>query len=121
MIEALKDFPANVVAFIGRGQITKHDYTTVLIPVVQEALKTQDKVRLYYEIGTDFAGFDAGALWEDAKLGVGHLRRWERAAVVTDVGWIKLAAGAIALLSPMEAKIFSTNEASKARGWIVGP
>lgn len=36
-----------------------------------------------------FSGIDAGAAWEDTKIGVEHLTRWERIAVVTDFDWMK--------------------------------
>ena len=31
MIQAMKDFPDNVVAFVCCGHVTKHDYATVLV------------------------------------------------------------------------------------------
>ena len=36
-------------------------------------------------LGADFAGIDADAVVEDFKIGMQHLTRWEKAAVVTDV------------------------------------
>ena len=89
MIEQLKDFPDNVVAFVCRGHVTKHDYDTVLVPAVMQALRNHEKLRLYYETAADFFGIDPGAVWEDIKVGMEHLTRWERMAVVTDVEWIK--------------------------------
>jgi hypothetical protein len=62
MIEALKDFPDNVVAFACHGHITKHDYATVLIPAIEKALRQHDKVRIYYETAADFAGIDPSAV-----------------------------------------------------------
>ena len=89
MIEALPHFPSNVVAFACEGHVTRADYETVLMPIVEKALQQQRKIRLYYQIGAEFAGIDPGAVWEDFKIGVGHLSRWERIAVVTDVDWIR--------------------------------
>ena len=85
MIEHLSNFPVDVLAFLCKGRVTKADYDSVLVPVVVEAL---EKVRLYYETSTDFEGIDPGAMWEDFKVGVEHLTRWERVAVVTDLDWI---------------------------------
>ncbi len=89
MIEQLSGFPDNVLAFVGRGRVTRADYTDVLTPAVKKALAKHERVRLYYELGHDFAGIDPGAMWEDFKIGVEHLTHWERAVVVTDVEWIK--------------------------------
>jgi SpoIIAA-like len=118
MIEALKGFPTKVLAFSCKGQVTKRDYETVLIPAVEEALKKPGKVRLYYQTDPDFSGIDAGAMWDDFKVGMEHLLRWERIAVVTDVDWIRHTFQAFSFLIPGVAKIFRLNEEAKAREWI---
>ena len=84
----MKDFPDNVLAFVCKGRVTKTDYDAVVVPALINALKSHGKVRLYYETAPDFAGLDPGAVWEDFKVGVEHLTRWERVAVVTDVEWM---------------------------------
>ncbi len=44
---------------------------------------------MLYVIGNDVTSFSPGAMVEDAKVGVEHLARWERMAVVTDRAWIR--------------------------------
>ena len=119
MIEALKDFPDNVAGFVCHGNVTEHDYVTVLVPAVEKALKQHDKVRIYYETAADFAGIDPSAVWEDTKVGIGHFLRWERFAVVTDVEWIKQTMKFFSFLMPAEMRVFPTAEAARARKWIV--
>jgi uncharacterized protein YlzI (FlbEa/FlbD family) len=58
MIENIESFPDNVVALVAKGQVTKKDYEQVLIPKVEAALKRHDKIRLYYELGSQFSGVD---------------------------------------------------------------
>jgi SpoIIAA-like len=120
MIELLPNFPDNVIALACKGHVTRRDYDTVLVPCVEKTLKGHKKVRLYYQIGSDFEGIDPGAVWEDFKVGVEHLLRWERIAVVTDVDWIKHTMRFFGFLMPGEFRIYPTTEASKARDWIVG-
>lgn len=119
MIEALNGYPGNVLAFVCHGQVTRQDYDDVLIPAVAKALDEHEQVRLYYETAGDFAGIDPGAVLEDAQVGLGHLLRWERIAVVTDVEWIRHTMKLFAFLVPCEMKIFSTDEVAQAREWIV--
>ena len=119
MIEHLKSFPGNVLAFVCHGHVTGQDYATVLIPAVEKALKEHDKVRLYYETASDFAGIEPSAVWEDTKVGAGHLLRWERFAVVTDVEWIKHTIKFFGFLMPGELRVFATADAAEARKWIV--
>ena len=119
MIERLSGFPDNVVAFVCKGQVTKADYDTVLVPAVLDALKMHDKVRLYYQIDPDFTGFDPGAMWEDFRVGMEHLTRWERVALVSDVEWIKHLMSMFSFMMPATMKTFPLAEAAQARAWIV--
>lgn len=121
MIEHLKNFPDNVVAFVCKGRVTKQDYDTILVPAVLDVLKRHDKVRLYYETSGDFAGIDASAAWEDFKVGLEHFTRWERMAIVTDVDWIKYTMRFFGFLMPGELRVFVRADAALAREWIVAP
>lgn len=119
MIETLDGFPDNVVAVAARERITRQDYLDVLIPKVDAALARGGKVRLYYEIGADMTGVDAGAAWEDFRLGVEHLSRWERMAVVTDIEWISRTINVFRIFMPGQLRVFPLSEAEAARRWIV--
>jgi len=119
VIERLKDFPANVLAFACRGRVTKEDYDTVLVPAVNKALKKGGKLRIYYETAGDFQ-VEPGAVWEDFKVGMEHLTRWERMAVVTDIDWIKHTMRFFSFLMPGEMKTFPHVQAAQARAWVIG-
>jgi SpoIIAA-like len=123
VIEALKDFPDNVIAIACHGHLTKADYETVLIPQIEDKLKRHKKLRYYTETAPDFVGMDPGAVWGDTKFGFSHWFDWERGAMVTDVEWITRAVKFFSLfgfLMPGEVRVFPTAEASKAREWVVG-
>jgi hypothetical protein len=90
----------------------------VLLPAATRALQHYSKVRVYYEVTPEFADIDAGAIWEDFRVGIGHLSRWERIAVVTDVGWIRQAVNAFRFLMPGVLRVFPVGEAADARRWI---
>src|SRR5258708_608851 len=66
------------------GGVTAEDCDKILKPLMATSLK-QDKLRLYYEIGSRVTA----AKWDDLRLGVGRFPQWERVAVVTDVGWVR--------------------------------
>ena len=118
MIEVLKGFPPRVVAFACKGHVTKADYETVLIPAVEKILQQPGKVRLYYQVDPDFTGIGVGAMWDDFKVGMEHIHRWERVAVITDVDWIRYTLQAFSFLMPGVAKIFRLDEKTKAQEWI---
>ena len=118
MIELLAGFPDDVLGFAYKGYVTKADYETVLIPAVMKALETRKKLRLYFALQSDFSGIDAGAVWEDLKVGIGHLASWERVAVVTDIHWIEQTTQFYNLLVHCPMRTFPTSEAAQARTWI---
>lgn len=64
---------------------------------------------------------DIARVFSDAlryTIGLEHLTRWERVAVVTDVEWLKLATNAFRFLMPRKVRVFPTSEAADAKRWI---
>ncbi|HEY1413755.1 MAG TPA: STAS/SEC14 domain-containing protein [Rhodopila sp.] len=118
MIARLAGFPDDVLAFAYQGHVTKDAYDTVLVPAVAKALETHKRLRVYCEVKSDFSGLDAGAMWEDLKVGIGHLTRWERVAIVTDLDWIARSMQFFNFLVPCPMRVFPTSEAAQAREWI---
>lgn len=119
MIERLEGFPDNVVAFAGKGQVTKQDYERVLAPEVARAFKKHRKVNFYYELGPQFKGVEAGAAWEDLKEGIRHFGGWDKMAVVTDVEWLKRLVTGFGLMTPGEVRVFPNAEQTVARAWVI--
>jgi hypothetical protein len=121
MIEHISTFPDDVMGFVFHGQITKTDYDAVFISVVCEALKRNPKVRLYYETAAHFTGFDVGAMWDDAALGMEHIGRWDRAAVVTEVKWMEQATRLSGFIFHGSVRLFPRSDTAAARVWIMAP
>lgn len=118
MLEPIADLPANVVGFVAKGEVTGADYERQLVPAVERVLETNDKARLLYVLGEAFEGYSGGAMWEDGKLGMAHLTRWERIAVVSDQSWIRHALNVLGYLIPGEVKVFELGEQAAAVEWI---
>ena len=91
MISQLPGFAEDAVAFAGRGRVTKAEYVSTLIPAVEKAFASHDRLRFYCELRDDFTGIDADAVVEDFNIGMDHRSHWDRAAVATDVQWIAQA------------------------------
>lgn len=118
MIERLTGLPDNVIGFSGHGRITGTDYEQHVIPAVEEVLANHDKIRVLYQLGEDFEGFDAGALWEDSKVGLSHLAAWERIALVTDLDWLRTTTKAMGFMMPGEVRVFTNAELDAAHAWL---
>ena len=85
--------PDGVLAFRAVGKIEKADYDTVLEPAIAAMIADKGEVRLVYVLGDEYDRYTAGATWEDAKLGLGHLSKWKRIAVVTNHEWLRHGVG----------------------------
>jgi hypothetical protein len=118
MIERIHGLPDNVLGFRARGEVTGTDYERVLIPAVEEALVTHRKIRLLYHLDEDFTGFDAKAMWDDAKVGLQHLTAWERIAMVTDITWLRGMVTALGFILPAQVRLFRNSELEIALKWI---
>ena len=73
MVELIADVPDNTIAIRAEGKVTGHDYEKVIIPLIEEKLGRHEKLRALYHCGPEMEGFDAAAVWDDAKVGLKHL------------------------------------------------
>ena len=119
MIEPIQTSASNVLAFSATGKVTGDDYETVLVPAVEAALETHDKIRLLYHFGPEFEGYEAEAMWDDTKIGMKHLTHFEKIAVVTDVEWISRSVKAFGFMMPGEVQVFSNAQLADSQAWIV--
>jgi hypothetical protein len=118
MITELTDLPAGVTGVDASGKLRAEDYRDVLLPIVERAAAAGD-LRVVIVI-RDFDGLTAGALWEDLKMGVEHLRGWKRIALVTDIDWMTHAASLFGWMTPGELKHFPLAERDAAVAWVAG-
>ncbi len=118
MIEKIPDLPDNVLGFTARGKVTANDYESVIIPAVETMFARQGKVRFLYHLGEDFSGIEAGAAWDDTKLGLKHFSGWERVALVSDADWIRWAVKIFGLAMPGHVRVFHNREFAEAKQWI---
>lgn len=121
MIVQMTGLPPGVIGFTAHNQVTAADYERVIIPDIEAAFAINRKLRVIFHIDQDFTGFDAAAMWDDAKLGMRHFSGWERAALVTDVGWLRTLAKTLGFLSPGEFRLFGTAALDEARAWVCEP
>jgi len=89
-----------------------------LIPAVEEKLNTHKKIRMLYDLGKDYTGFDFSAMIDDAKIGMKHLTSWDRVALVSDHSMINELAKFYGLLFFCKLRVFPNVELEKAKKWI---
>jgi hypothetical protein len=120
MIEISSGVLENLIVATAHGKVTAEDYEKILVPAVEQKLKTLKKVRLLYVLPKDFEGYTPEAMWDDAKLGLGHLKGFEKMAVVTDVHWIAGVTKFFGFFMSCPVKVFPTDQLEESKAWIVG-
>jgi hypothetical protein len=124
MIELLADLPDDVIGFRFSGHVTRDEYTHTLLPVLKQRIEGDGKIRMLVLIDDAFEKFETGALWEDAKFGLGsgltHLGKWERTALASDTEWARHAIGLFGWMVPGDVRVFPLAEVDAAQAWLAG-
>jgi hypothetical protein len=118
MIKELSDMPSGVIGFEAAGKLRAEDYRDTILPALERAAASGE-VR-FLIVMRDFDGMSGGALWEDLKLGVEHLRAWKRIALVTDIEWMHHLADLFGWMTPGATKAFSIADLDAAMTWVAG-
>ena len=123
MVERITDMPEGTIGFRVDGDVEREDYTKLLRPALEEAMASGRSLRTLYVI-EDLDDMEAGALWEDSKLGfdlgIRHHKQWERSAIVTDIEWMARATKLFAWMIPGKARVYPLAELEDAKRWVAG-
>jgi SpoIIAA-like len=116
MIKELNDMPSGVIGFEASGKLKAEDYRDTVLPALEQAAASGE-VR-FLIVMHDFDGMSGGALWQDLRLGVEHLRAWKRVALVTDIGWMHHMTDLFGWMTPGATKAFSLADLDEATTWV---
>lgn len=118
MLERMKDLMTGIDGVRAIGKVSKEDYETVYVPLLEEAQQQGRHIRCLYQMGPEFEGFTAGAAWEDAKIGLQKIRLFDGCAIVTDLAWIRDLSRLSAFLMPCPVRVFGNQELNEAVSWL---
>lgn len=118
MIKYLQNLPPNIVGFKATGEITEKDFTETVMPKVKELIDETDKLNYLLVLETSVKNFTIGAWMKDAIMGVKHLTKWNRAAIVSDVEAIRNFTNIFSYLIPGEFKGFEHKDLQQAIEWV---
>ena len=117
MLERLENMPTGVDGIRAAGTITREDYDLVVEPILEEARRDGRRIRLLAQFDADFAGLAPRAAWEGLRVGVHHLRRIERCAIVSDNEWVRVVAqlkASVGFMLSCSIKVFHAAEREAA-------
>lgn len=118
MLELINDLPDHATGVRARGEVTREDVETVLLPAIDELVSRTDAIYYLLVLDTDVQNWDAGAWMSDAKLGLKHFTKWKKIAVVTDQKGVQRFSDLFSALVPGESRGFSHEEEAAARQWL---
>src|SRR5690606_39197058 len=96
---------------------TKEDYLNVVVPHVTRLVENTGKINFLLYLDTDVSNFTMGAWLQDALLGLKHLTKWNRAAIISDSEGVIKFTDAFSIAAPGEFKGFRKKEYDKAVQW----
>ena len=120
MLSIIPDLPANVVGVKATGEVTRQDFNAVVMPAVDALANQSDKINYLLWLDTDISKFEAGAWMKDALMGLKHLFKWNRVAIVTDQKGVEKFTDVFSYVVPGNYKGFSVSELATAKKWVAG-
>ncbi len=118
MIQYLQNLPANIVGFKATGEITEMDFSETILPKVQALINKTGELNYLLVLETSVKNFTIGAWMKDAMMGIKHLTKWKRAAIVSDVEAIRNFTNFFSYLIPGEFKGFEHRDLQEAIDWV---
>jgi hypothetical protein len=114
------DTADNLVAFRALAEVTKEDFLTTVVPAVEHLVKATNEINFLLVLDTEIKNFTAGAWLQDALLGLKHLGKWNRAAIISDSDEIISFTNGFSYVVPGEFRGFKKEAFNKALNWVEG-
>lgn len=118
MIQLIQNLPENIVGFQATGDVTETDFKETVLPNVQQLVDRTGKLNYMLVLDTSIKNFTAAAWWQDALLGIKHITKWNRAAIVSDVDAIRTFTDIFSVVIPGEFKGFKHEDLQEAIDWV---
>ena len=119
MIVQIPDLPETMVGFRADGEVTKEDFEIVKLQVSRLVEKTGQLNYLLF-LDNSPADFTFGAWIQDALLGIKHITKWNRAAIISDSETVIKFTDAFSKVMPGEFRGYHKPDYQKAVDWVSG-
>ena len=118
MLERINGLPDFVVGIRATGEVTKEDLETVLIPALDQQVEKYDAIYYLLHLETNVQNWDFGAWVSDAKIGLKHLTKWKKIAVVSGQEGVQKFTDVFSKLTPGEARGYAPDQLDTAKAWV---
>ena len=121
MLETIPNMPEGIVAIKAVGTITAEDYASVVESMFDGARADGRRLRVLLQLGPEYEGFTAGAVWEKAGIWMRHPGLWQEIegyALVSDIHWVAELVHLAGLLVPFPMRVFGNDALDEAAAWL---
>ena len=119
MIVQIPELPDTMVGFKADGEVTKEDFEIVKLQVSRLVEKTGQLNYLLF-LDNSPADFTLGAWLQDALLGIKHITKWNRAAIISDSETVIDFTAVFSKVMPGEFRGYHKAEYQTAVDWVSG-
>ncbi len=118
MIEIISESEGKILVVKATEKLTAGDYEDVFIPKINQLREEYQKVRVVVFLAENFAGWELGAAWDDAKFGIQHRNDFEKLAVVGGSKWVKWATKISSHFMDGQVAIYDIPDFQSAVAWV---
>lgn len=119
MILQIPDLPDTMVGFLADGEVTQEDFEIVKLQVSNLVEKT-GKLNYLLVLENSPSDFTLGAWLQDAMLGIKHITKWNRAAIISDSETVIKFTDFFSRIMPGEFRGYHKTEYTTAVNWVSG-
>ncbi len=118
-MERIDGLPAGVDGVRCSGKLTREDYDTVVVPLLEELRREHRRMRCLIEMD-GFDGITPDGALEDVRLGLRASGSFDGCAVVGDLAWVGRVLQVVGFLVPYPVRVFPTDRRDAAVAWLAG-
>src|SRR5690606_19829007 len=119
MVEVISGLADSIAGFRAKGEVSKKDYTEVVEPEVDELVRRTGKINFLLLLDTTIGNYTPGAAFKDFLLGLKHLSKWHKMAIVSEQEGVRKFTDFISSVIPGEARGFSKSQFEEAQTWLL--
>jgi len=117
MITIRPETKGNTLVIEASNKLTTKDYEEFFIPKLNQFIGQFGKIRVVFYLNDSFDGWELGAMWDDAKMGLKYKNNFERIALVGGPRWMIWITKLSSLFIQAELKVFGSASLEEAISW----
>jgi hypothetical protein len=117
MLQKIYDSDPDTLSFIASGKLTDHEYQTMFIPGMENALLNANKINVLWKM-EDFEGWEAHAAWDEMLLAIKTRNQIDRIALVGEQEWQQKLPRYLKPFTNAEVRYYDSQQFEDAKDWL---